>query len=56
MTKETIEWIDKIRAEICKKHLSIVEKNDFNSGRTYGYEEVLDIIDKYKEESEGNKQ
>ena len=45
--------LDKIRAEICKKHLSIVEKNDFDSGRTCGYEEVLNIIDKYKAESEG---
>lgn len=49
------EWeqepiLDKIRAEIVKKHLSIVEKNGFDSGRTYGYEEVLDIIDKYKAE------
>ena len=44
--------LDKIRAEIVKKHLSIVEKNDFDSGRTYAYEEVIDIIDKYKAESE----
>ena len=46
---------DKIRAEIVKKHLSIVEKNDFDNGRTYGYEEALEIIDKYKAESEGEK-
>ena len=45
--------LDKIRAEIVKKHLSVIEKNDFESGRTYGYEEVLNIIDKYKAESEG---
>lgn len=44
--------LDKIRAEIVKKHLSVIEKNDFESGRTYGYEEVLEIIDKYKTESE----
>lgn len=44
--------LDKIRAEIVKKHLSIVEKNDFDNGRTYGYEEVIEIIDKYKAESE----
>lgn len=44
--------LDKIRAEIIKKHFSIVEKNDFDNGRTYGYEEVIDIIDKYKAESE----
>lgn len=49
------EVLDKIRAEIVKKHLSVIEKNDFESGRTYGYEEVLEIIDKYKAESEGNK-
>lgn len=47
--------LDKIRAEIVKKHLSVIEKNDFESGRTYGYEEVLEIIDKYKAESEGKK-
>lgn len=46
------EVLDKIRAEIVKKHLSIVEKNGFDSGRTYGYEEVLDVIDKYKAETE----
>ena len=40
-------YLDKIRAEIVKKHLSVIEKNDFESGRTYGYEEALDIIDKY---------
>ncbi len=44
--------LDKIRAEIVKKHLSVIEKNDFDNGRTYGYEEVLEIIDKYKAESE----
>ena len=44
--------LDKIRAEIVKKHLSVMEKNDFESGRTYGYEEILEIIDKYKAESE----
>lgn len=44
--------LDKIRAEIVKKHLSVIEKNDFESGRTYGYEEILDIIDKCKAESE----
>ena len=49
---DKIETLDKIRAEIVKKHLSIVEKNDFDSGRTYGYEEVLDIIDKYRAEME----
>lgn len=44
--------LDKIRAKIVKKHLSIVEKNGFDSGRTYGYEEALGIIDKYKAEME----
>lgn len=44
------EVLDKIRAEIVKKHLSVIEKNDFESGRTYGYEEVLEIIDKYRQE------
>lgn len=46
------EVLDEIRAEIVKKHLSVMEKNDFESGRTYGYEEILEIIDKYKAESE----
>jgi len=45
-------YLDKIIAEIIKKHLSVIEKNDFESGRTYGYEEVLEIIDKYEAESE----
>lgn len=44
--------LDEIRAEIVRKHLSIAEKNDFDNGRTYGYEEALEIIDKYKIESE----
>lgn len=43
--------LDKIRAEIIRKHFSIVEKNDFDNGRTYSYEEVLEIIDKYKGEN-----
>lgn len=51
------EWLlDKIRAEIVKKHLSVIEKNDFESGRTYGYEEVLEIIGKYKAESEDDEE
>ena len=45
--------LDKISAKIVEKHLSVIEKNDFERGRTYGYEEILDIIDKYKAESEG---
>ena len=44
---------DDIKAEITQKHISISEKNDFDSGRTYAYEEVLSIIDKHKAESEG---
>ena len=39
--------IEDIKAEIEKKHLSIIEKNDFDCGRTYGYEECLEIIDKH---------
>lgn len=38
--------LDNIKEEIVKKHLSIIEKNDFDNGRTYGYEECLSIIDK----------
>ena len=49
---DRLDVLDKIRTEIVKKHFSIIEKNDFESGRTYGYEEVLDIIDKYKSERE----
>lgn len=44
---DRFDVLDKIRSEIVQKHLSIAEQNDFQSGRTYAYEEVLDIIDKY---------
>lgn len=45
--------INDIKAEIRRKHLSIVEKNDFDNGRTYGYEECLEILDNIgKAESE----
>ncbi len=42
--------LDKIKTEICKKHLSIMERNDFDNGRTYAYDEVIEIIDKYREQ------
>jgi len=42
--------LDEVRAEITHKHLSINEKSEFDNGRTYAYEEVIDIIDKYKAE------
>lgn len=45
--------LNKIITEIVKKHMSISEDNAFDSGRTYGYEEVITIIEKYKAESEG---
>lgn len=48
--------IEDIKAEIRKKHLSIIENNDFDNGRTYGYDECLAIIDKQIKESEVNKQ
>ena len=44
--------LDKIRAEIMRKQKSIKFYEDFQSGKTYAYKEVLDIIDKYKVESE----
>lgn len=44
--------LDEIRNEIIKAHLNIIEKTDFDTGRTYGYEEVLSIIDKYRKENE----
>lgn len=37
--------LDDVKAEIISKHSSIVEKNDFDNGRTYGYEECLSILD-----------
>lgn len=45
-------FIEDIKAEIEKKHLSIIEKNDFDCGRTYGYEECIEIIDKHISEKE----
>lgn len=37
--------IDDVKAEIMAKHVRIAEKNDFDNGRTYGYEECLSILD-----------
>ena len=48
----TVNVLDKIRAEITHRHLSINEKSEFDNGRTYAYEEVIDIINKYRSESE----
>jgi hypothetical protein len=47
-----IDTLDKIKAEITHRHLSINEKSEFDNGRAYAYEEVIDIIDKYRAESE----
>ena len=45
--------LDDVKAEIMSKHFSIVEKNAFDNGRTYGYEECLSILDNIgKAESE----
>lgn len=45
--------IDDVKAEITSKHFGIVEKNDFDNGRTYGYDECLSILDNIgKAESE----
>ena len=41
--------LDEIKAEITRRHLSINEKSEFDNGRTYAYEEVIDVINKYKE-------
>lgn len=47
------EVLDEIKAEIRSKHFRIVEKNDFDNGRTYGYDECLSILDNIgKAESE----
>lgn len=37
--------LDAVKAEIRAKHFRIVEKNDFDNGRTYGYDECLSILD-----------
>ena len=37
--------LDDVKAEIMSKHFSIVEKNDFDNGRTYGYDECISILD-----------
>lgn len=37
--------LDDVKAEIMAKHFSIVEKTDFDNGRTYGYDECLSILD-----------
>lgn len=42
-----VNHIEDIKADIKKKHFSIIEGNDFDFGRTYGYEECLEIIDKH---------
>jgi hypothetical protein len=45
--------IDDVKAEIRAKHFHIVEKNDFDNGRTYAYEECISILDNIgKAESE----
>lgn len=44
---EQMSVVDDIKSEIVKKHLSIIEKNDFDNGRTYGYEECISIIDSH---------
>lgn len=37
--------LDDVKAEIMSKHFHLVEKNDFDIGRTYGYDECLSILD-----------
>ena len=37
--------LNDVKAKIVAKHLRIVAKNDFDNGRTYGYEECLSILD-----------
>lgn len=49
MSEETIKVLEQIKTEISKKHFSIMEHNDFDNGRTYAYDEVIEIIDKYVE-------
>ena len=49
MSEEIIKVLEQIKTEISKKHFSIMEHNDFDNGRTYAYDEVIEIIDKYVE-------
>ena len=45
--------LDDVKAKIRAKHFHIVEKNDFDNGRTYAYEECISILDNIgKAESE----
>jgi hypothetical protein len=46
------DLIDDVKAEIRAKHFHIVEKNDFDNGRTYGYEECLGILNNIGKEGE----
>ena len=48
--------LDDVKAEIEAKHLSIVEKNDFDNGRTYGYDECLSILDNIGKAESENKE
>lgn len=40
--------LDSISSTIVGKHLSTIKNNDFDIGKTYGYEEVLDIISEFR--------
>jgi len=53
MAINALSAIYNIKAEIIKKHFSIAEEDDFDNGRTYGYEECLSIIDKHMEKEGG---
>ena len=42
--------LDKIRAEIIAKHLKNIEHDDYSLGYSIALEEILSIVDKYRNE------
>ena len=53
LPKDTVDVLDKIRAEIEEVELNITYKENYKVGGTWGLRKALEIIDKYKAESEG---
>lgn len=47
-----VRTLDKLRVRISEKHPLIIMKNDFESGRTCAYEEVLNMINECQVEVE----
>lgn len=50
--ESAVKALDKLRVRISEKHPLIIMKNDFESGRTCAYEEVLNMINECQVEVE----